>query len=296
MVATSWRPRWSRDAKAAATTQTVASARTSERRSGPCRVQSPRSSKETNDGKGQGGGERLVLHGGDLGEPPPNTAAGTLHFRTTTGTCLPRGRHLSLRCGRRTGNGGTVAAALSCFSMSQCCRWVVNWWICRTSCLRSSSRTLTFQFVVGQRQLWSPSHTRRHCFRLLSSYMLQQCFKHQRQSWNLSLPFQQCSKHQRQWWSLLLPAPAVIPSPAPVVESFSPAPAVLEAPAPVVDYFSAAPAVFQAPAPVIEYPAVSESPAPVEEYISPAPAGLLPVPAVENVAHPRQQLLFRLRQ
>ena len=44
--------------KAAATAQTVLSPRTPESRCGPCRVQPPHSSTETDDGKGQGRGER----------------------------------------------------------------------------------------------------------------------------------------------------------------------------------------------------------------------------------------------
>ena len=45
------------------------------------------------------GEERVVLHGRAPETPPPlpRMASGW----TTTGTCLPPGRHLSLRCGRR---------------------------------------------------------------------------------------------------------------------------------------------------------------------------------------------------
>ena len=60
------------------------------------------------------------------------------------------------------------------------------------SCLRSSCRTFTFQFMVGRRQLLSPSHTCRQCFRRLSStsHPLLQCYQHQRQCWSLLHPFQ----------------------------------------------------------------------------------------------------------
>ena len=44
--------------EAAATTQTVATARASERRNGACRDDPPLSSKETDDGTGIGRGER----------------------------------------------------------------------------------------------------------------------------------------------------------------------------------------------------------------------------------------------
>ena len=47
---------WSRHEQAAATTQTVAAARASERRNGVCRVNSPRSPTGTDEGKGRGRG------------------------------------------------------------------------------------------------------------------------------------------------------------------------------------------------------------------------------------------------
>ena len=55
VVAIQWRTRWSRHEKAAATTQTVASARTSERRCGPGRESTPRRPTETGHGQGRGG-------------------------------------------------------------------------------------------------------------------------------------------------------------------------------------------------------------------------------------------------
>ena len=58
MVACEWRARWDRHEKAAATTQTVATARASARRDGPGRVFSPRSPTGTNDGQGRGVGTR----------------------------------------------------------------------------------------------------------------------------------------------------------------------------------------------------------------------------------------------
>ena len=97
-----------------------------------------------------------------LTTPPPRRQARCTSGWTTTWTCLPPGRHLSRRCGRRWGMSGTVAAASSFFSMSQCRQRVENWWRCRTSCLSSSSRTLTCQFMV----VWSTSHSRRQCFGL----------------------------------------------------------------------------------------------------------------------------------
>ena len=113
-----------------------------------------------------------------------------------------RGQHHWSRCGRRWGTSGTVAAASSSFSTSQCRSWVVNWWKCRTSCLRLSSRTFTFQFVVvgvpkflveefkvsaqDRVQHFSSSHPRRQCLIRLrqwwsTSHMRRQCFQRQRQ-------------------------------------------------------------------------------------------------------------------
>ena len=66
----------------AATTQTVASARASERRNGPCREQPPHSSTETDDGKGRGGSARRTA-------------------RPRSGRCSPPGgRHTVLCHGR----------------------------------------------------------------------------------------------------------------------------------------------------------------------------------------------------
>ena len=56
--------------KAGATAQAVPSPRTPERRNGPCRVYAPLCSTETDDGKGQGGGERdAQRHGPDDSSP-----------------------------------------------------------------------------------------------------------------------------------------------------------------------------------------------------------------------------------
>ena len=79
MVAIQWRTRWSRNEKAAATTQTVASARTSERRYGPGRESTPRRPTGTEHGQGRGRGERDALHGHVPVDPTPQ-APGTQYF------------------------------------------------------------------------------------------------------------------------------------------------------------------------------------------------------------------------
>ena len=53
VVAGQWRTRWSRHEKAAATAQTVALARTSERRDGPVREEAPYRSTGTEGGQGR---------------------------------------------------------------------------------------------------------------------------------------------------------------------------------------------------------------------------------------------------
>ena len=78
---------------------------------------------------------------------PPPTAASTVYFSLDDDEDVLAAGPTPLVEVRR-GTRGTVAAASSSFSMSQCRRWVVNWWKYRTSCLRSSSRTLTFQFKM----------------------------------------------------------------------------------------------------------------------------------------------------
>ena len=85
------------------------------------------------------------------------------------------------------------------------------------------------------------------------------------------------------------PAPAVSQSPAPVVEYISHTPAVSLSPTPVVEYISPAPAVSQPPAPVEELhhtPAVFPATAPVIEYISPAPAVFPATAPVTEVISP----------
>ena len=78
MGAIQWRTRWSRHAKAAATTQTVASARTSERRYGPGRESTPR--RPTGQSMARAGGwVGDEVHGRVPGEPTPQEP-GTQHF------------------------------------------------------------------------------------------------------------------------------------------------------------------------------------------------------------------------
>ena len=204
MIASSWRTRWSRLAKAAATSQAVATARAPERRNGPCRVQPPRSPTGTDEGKGPGEGRMMYCTAVFRKVPSPRrlVRSSFLWVTTTWKRQPPCGQHHWTRCGPRWGTSGTVAAASSSFSMSQCRRWVVNWWKCRTSCLRSSSRTFTFQFVVvgvpkflveefkvyaqDRVQHFSSSHPRRQCLNRLrqwwsTSHMRRQCFQRQRQ-------------------------------------------------------------------------------------------------------------------
>ena len=69
------RTRWSRHEKAAATTQTVASARTSERRHGPGREFAP-----PHGGQGRESGVRGELRVKASGTPPLSQAAGVQHF------------------------------------------------------------------------------------------------------------------------------------------------------------------------------------------------------------------------
>ena len=149
----------------------------------------------------------------------------------------------------------------------------MNWWKCRTSCLRSSSRTLTFQFVVVE-------GVPKFLVEVFLIYAQDKVYRRIR---------------QRQWWSILPPAPAVISPPEVVIEYFSPAPAVFQAPAPLVEFFAPAPAVSEAPAPVTEYflpgPAVFLAPAPVEEYSSPMPCLIRQCPS-----HPRRRCLMPQRQ
>ena len=66
VVASSWRTRQYSSKAAGATTQTVASARTSERRHGPGREYPPSSPKGTEEGQE----ERAEPHGHDPGDPP----------------------------------------------------------------------------------------------------------------------------------------------------------------------------------------------------------------------------------
>ena len=86
---------WDRHEKAAATTQTVATARTSERRHGPGREHSSRRSTATEDRQGRGGGARAALHGDDPGDPLLNRSSATSLMKSPEGVSQHRvGQHL----------------------------------------------------------------------------------------------------------------------------------------------------------------------------------------------------------
>ena len=137
----------SRHEKAAATTQTVATARASERRNGPCRVNSPRSPTGTEEGKGRGRSTRRTTRRSSGRTPPPTSPAHST-LRLTTTTVCQRSRAPSLttstRSGRRSGFCSTSwsrleTSLLGCLlSMLLCRRWWTSWRMCCRSLISSS--------------------------------------------------------------------------------------------------------------------------------------------------------------
>ena len=77
---------------------------------------------------------------------------------------------------------------------------VVNWWKCRTSCLKSSSRTLTFQFVV----VGSVPKFLVEVFMVYAQDKVYRRFR-QRQWWSILHPRLLCFLRLFQWWSMLPP-------------------------------------------------------------------------------------------
>ena len=170
--------------------------------------------------------------------------------------------------------------------------------MCRTSCLRSSTRTFTFQFTVGQRQWWSTSHVRRQCLK----------------SPTPSLPRRQCLNPPAPVEEYISHTPAVFPATAPVIENISPAPAVSQPLAPVLEFISPRASSVSSDSASdrvhftrasrvprrqrqwwsISHPCQPCSPAtaPVVEYFSPVPA-VFPGDSASggSISHPRQPCL-----
>ena len=213
-----------------ATTACCLAARAAVDRPGPCRVFAPLSSTETGDGKGRGGGRELKFTAAFREMPPPRRLAhSTSPWTSTWKRQPPCGQHHGTRCGRRWGPSGTVAAALSSFSTSQCRRWVVNWWKLPNVVSPVVEQNVHIPVRGGGRS---------------------------------KIPrggVQGLRPGQGPTFQFFSPAPAVFPATAPVVEYISHSPAVFPASAPVIEYFSPAPAVFPATAPVEEF--ISHAPA-----------------------------------
>ena len=120
---------WSRHARAAATTQTVATARASERRNGFCRVPAPHLTR-SEDGMGRGRSTRRSS--GEVPEALLPHEPGTQHFTLDDDDSVPELGDLtaSTRSGRRSGFCGTPwsrleTLLLGCLlSMLLCRRWL----------------------------------------------------------------------------------------------------------------------------------------------------------------------------
>ena len=243
--------RWCREAAERATPPCILAVCTDDRRHGPCREQTPLSSKETDDGKGQGRGEWRdeLRHGPDDSSP---TAASTVYFSLDAARPTPLVEVRSqTEYERHCGSGFELFLDVTVPPLGG-----------------ELVEVPTVVSQVVEQNVDVPVHG--GMVRATSLFLV--------------LPA--VSRSPAPLVESIVASPALVFSP---VEYLAPAPAVFRAPTPVVESFAPAPAGFQAPAPVVEFiapaPAVSESPAPVFEYFSPAPAGFQPpAPMVEIIA------------
>ena len=119
VVASSWRTRQCRSQAARATTQIVASARTSERRHGLGREQPPHSPKGT--GEARAGGEREQNHTPTIWKTPPFSSRSSSSCRSTKSP-VGCGLTASLMSGRRSGICSSASTLLFSGRLSQCPR------------------------------------------------------------------------------------------------------------------------------------------------------------------------------
>ena len=170
----------------------------------------------------EGEGVRDELHGGAQGDPPPEVAS-TVYFSMD--------------------DDEDVLVARPTFSMSQCRRWVENWWKCRTSCqnvgipvhggmvhrveffspapavflapapvvgsIASAPALVLSPAVVVEYFAPSPRCPICQCQLWILLHPRQQCHKHQRQWWSFMHPRQRCPLRSRQLWSTYHPHPRV---------------------------------------------------------------------------------------